>query len=50
MVAASNYFVLFLSYNGAVYSKGLNDRGQLGLGHTRNVNKPEINTALRNKR
>lgn len=50
MVAASNYFVHFVSFNGALYSKGINDQGQLGLGHTRNVTRPEINNVLRNKR
>jgi len=50
-VVASKHFVHFIGANGSLYSKGSNNRGQLGLGHMNNVSdKPELNTILRQKK
>jgi alpha-tubulin suppressor-like RCC1 family protein len=48
---ASKHFVHFLSINGCIYSKGNNNRGQLGLGHLNKVDgRPELNTYLKNNK
>jgi alpha-tubulin suppressor-like RCC1 family protein len=39
-VMTGMYFTITLTRSGALYTWGLNNEGQLGLGHTRNESRP----------
>lgn len=46
-IVASYNFVHFVTTSGLLYSKGFNHKGELGLGHTENVNQPQLNKILK---
>jgi alpha-tubulin suppressor-like RCC1 family protein len=46
-IAAGHEHSLFLTADEKVYACGQNDQGQLGLGHTNNVNIPTLVIDLR---